>query len=523
MADTMPMRRNPTIHSLPDGSYEVRWSTERKPDQSARLDTQQEAQAVADRQRAAMDRDDRYRWKRVKRGIWTRPGANGRPMFQIVFRDADGRQRRETVNDHRITVAERKLREREHRRDRGERVTNDPRLTFNQAADMWWEMRAENLRPNTRASYRTSLNRDRHADGTLKPERARPGTGLRTYFGRQRLRQIGPGEIAKFINHRKAERAKGWTIRGDLTVISNVFKHAARHEGFAGPNPVAALDREERPTTEDAKPKRVLNSEEVDRLVAAVPDRYKLLFELAAKTGARIGETLGIVWGDVDLDSDIVGFTHQLDRNGNRVPLKTARSRRRVEIDPALAAKLRAAKLAAPASRDSALVFTTRNGTGHDRKNVGDVLERAVERAGLGSPVVIGQRWQQRTRNGAAAVVLRVAGDQVRVEVEGARQLDLTCATLRASHRLHTDRPEDMAPTFHSLRHAHGSELIAEGWDIEEVSARLGHANVQVTARIYVHEYDRARRSKSRKDRLAVMYARRRKTTNRDAVALPAR
>jgi hypothetical protein len=33
------------------------------------------------------------------------------------------------------------------------------------------------------------------------------------------------------------------------------------------------------------------------------------------------------------------------------------------------------------------------------------------------------------------------------------------------------------APTFHCLRHSHGSALIAAGWDIEEVSARLGHSH----------------------------------------------
>jgi integrase len=48
--------------------------------------------------------------------------------------------------------------------------------------------------------------------------------------------------------------------------------------------------------------------------------------------------------------------------------------------------------------------------------------------------------------------------------------------------------------------------LIAAGWDIEEVSARLGHANIGTTQRIYVHAYDAARRSEQRRSRLAPMY-----------------
>ena len=62
------------------------------------------------------------------------------------------------------------------------------------------------------------------------------------------------------------------------------------------------------------------------------------------------------------------------------------------------------------------------------------------------------------------------------------------------------------APTFHCLRHSHASALIAAGWDIEEVSSRLGHTNVATTQRIYVHQFDAARRSPERRNRLAALY-----------------
>jgi integrase len=41
--------------------------------------------------------------------------------------------------------------------------------------------------------------------------------------------------------------------------------------------------------------------------------------------------------------------------------------------------------------------------------------------------------------------------------------------------------------TFHSLRHTHASQLIAEGIDIVTISRRLGHANPTVTLRVYAH------------------------------------
>ncbi len=59
------------------------------------------------------------------------------------------------------------------------------------------------------------------------------------------------------------------------------------------------------------------------------------------------------------------------------------------------------------------------------------------------------------------------------------------------------------APTFHTFRHTHGSMLIADGRDIAEVSARLGHSNTTVTLSVYVHEFDKMKRSSERRDRLA--------------------
>ena len=140
------------------------------------------------------------------------------------------------------------------------------------------------------------------------------------------------------------------------------------------------------------------------------------------------------------------------------MPLKTKRSRRVLEVTPRLIAELRRLKLKSRRSGAHHLVFVTREDTPHDQRNVGGrVLERAVQRAGLEA----------------------VEHDGVIV------------------------RP---APTFHSLRHSHASALIAAGWDIEEVSARLGHADVATTMRIYVHQFDAARRSDDRRSRLAGLY-----------------
>ena len=129
------------------------------------------------------------------------------------------------------------------------------------------------------------------------------------------------------------------------------------------------------------------------------------------------------------------------------MPLKTKRLRRCIEITPTLVTKLRAHKLATARSGPHDFVFTSRAGTPHDHRNIGGrVLAGAVKTAGL----------EAIKRDGQVI---------------------------------------EPAPTFHNLRHSHGSALIAAGWDLEEVSARLGHADVGTTQRAYIHAYDAARQA----------------------------
>ena len=48
--------------------------------------------------------------------------------------------------------------------------------------------------------------------------------------------------------------------------------------------------------------------------------------------------------------------------------------------------------------------------------------------------------------------------------------------------------------TFHQLRHAAASRLIASGLDDELIADQLGHGDTNLTRRIYGHVYDRAER-----------------------------
>jgi len=114
----------------------------------------------------------------------------------------------------------------------------------------------------------------------------------------------------------------GWTSHGALMTLSGVMRKAKR-DGLIAANPVAELERDERPRTETGEA-RVLDEGEIAALLGEATT-FRTLVAIGVFAGPRIGESLGLVWGDVDFDRGFVCVRYQLDRNRQRVPLKTAR------------------------------------------------------------------------------------------------------------------------------------------------------------------------------------------------------
>jgi integrase len=389
--------------------------------------------------------------KRVE-GVYTRTRASGEQVFIIGYRASDGKQVWQTVEGG-VMAAKAALTDVQARKNKGERVIPNPRLTFEAAAEAWFEAWASNLRPATRDVYRS------HLDTHLLPA-----------FGRRRLDSIDTSDIARLVARmgtgsyrsevaqRTASRARGsevesgyraWTIRGTLTVCGRVFEYARGRMHWQGQNPVRDLQNGERPTS-DQRERRVLTRDELERLLAAADAHSLPVFAFAAGTGCRLGEVLGLKWRAIDLDAGTATISHQVDRHGGHVELKTKRSRRTIELPTELVAMLRGLKMAAPAehSGPDAYVFATRNGTPYQHRNIsGRALSRAVKRAGL-------------------------------------------------------DHDPEHLPTMHSFRHSFASAWIASGGDVVELSAHLGHRDPSITMTTYSHEFEKAARSDARRTRL---------------------
>lgn len=142
-------------------------------------------------------------------------------------------------------------------------------------------------------------------------------------WGSKTLKEMRPITVEKWLEnlpHAPATRAK---IRN---LLSALFQHAIRY-GWAENNPIRAV----RTSAKRLREPDVLTPEEIQELLLELGEPCKTMALLAALTGLRISEILGLQWQDVDLDGAILhlrrGVVNQEISN-----LKTIASRRPLPI-----------------------------------------------------------------------------------------------------------------------------------------------------------------------------------------------
>jgi len=269
------------------------------------------------------------------------------------------------------------------------------------------------------------------------------------------------------IRELRAEGKSEATIETICKAARRTFKFAARHMGWRGESPFDHLENGERPRLSEAARRRIFEGDELAETIAAASEPWRTLFAFAAVTGARLSETLGLVWADLDL-SDVysasVSFAFQVDRKGKRQSLKTDESRRELELPRSLAVMLAEHKVRSPHSQELDFVFASRSGR--------PLSQRNVLRA------------------------LRVAMGNAQAE-DGSPTFPVLHGVDRDGKALPT--PRGAVPSFHAFRHTAASQAIRDGESAEEVSWQLGHRSSVVTRAVYIRELRDAERSTQRR------------------------
>jgi integrase len=309
------------------------------------------------------------------------------------------------------------------------RATMPTRLTVAELLDDWLAVARRHLSANTRAEYeRISSKR------------------LRPHLGDVRLSELRPVHIARMLDQLRQPGANRRGTKGDKGLSETSLQHTlgvlrtalswAVRQRLISHNPADDVDR---PQREDRE-MRVWSADELANFLDhAADDRLHALFRLAAFTGMRRSELLGLRWSDVDLEAATVSVRRTRTRVSydmhEAARTKTRAGTRVVDIDPATVAVLRRWATAQKAERlawgsaytDSGYVFTTEDGRPLHADQAANRFARLVKAAGV--------------------------------------------PTIR----------------FHDLRHTHASLLLARGTPVLDVSRRIGHASAAMTLDVYGH------------------------------------
>jgi integrase len=291
-----------------------------------------------------------------------------------------------------------------------------PTIGFAEWADQW--LASLERKPTTVDSYRSTIAQ------------------AKELFGGERVRRIGPEDIARF-NRILRERGCSPSTRAKHLRVLGACLQAAIYYRYADSNPVRELPPAQRPRPE-RKEAAYFENDELPRLFAHLHgEPFRVLCLVALKTGMRQGELLALRWADVDLDQAVI----------------------RVR-----------------ASYTGGSLGTPKNSERRDVDLISDVVEllagwrASCSSDDLVSPGKNGHRFLSPT------VVLR-------------RHL----YPAMAAARIQRVGPTQEKRTFHSLRHTFAKRALESGAQITWLSRHLGHSSLKVTTDIYGH-WERAER-----------------------------
>lgn len=377
--------------------------------------------------------------------------SNG--TLEIGYRDSAGKQRWKTVAGG-ITAARTERDTILSARGRGEIIQPNPKLRFGDAADRWLAEQVVDRAPSTQASAKS------YVENHLRPR-----------WGGRRMDAIDVADAAKLVRDLRMQGLAEWTISGILGAANRIFKFARRHCRWRGENPIGLLEAGERPKVSETPERRIYTGAELEQVLAASWEPWTTLFRLALVVGARESEPLGLWWENLyldDLDAATIRFTHQVDRRGNRVALKTEESKATLPLPRSTAVVMLEHKARSLHTGPKSFVFATRSGRPLGQRNVLRALYRAQELARAPEGLPTFPELFEHDEHGHLVVDKRGAYVLRRVPRKELPAL----------------------PDFHALRHTAAMDCE----DAEEARDLLRHRNSNVTRAVYrAHFADKRR------------------------------
>ena len=294
-------------------------------------------------------------------------------------------------------------------------------ITFKEATDKWLETypALAGPRQSTIEGY----------EGVLR---------LHVYprFGGKAFTKVRREDIRMLVAELVAQGKSRGLIKHVVAPIRSVFNEAIE-AGLQLPNPAARIGRFLRDRSDPAHRIDPLTAEEEARLLGTARHSYPRHFSLllcALRTGMRLGELLGLQWGDIDFQGRFIEVRRSLVEGG-RIELPKNGKIRRVDLSLLL----------------------------------GETLEKLrVRRA----EEALAKGWKQ-------------VPEWVFCNEEG-RPIWKSDFERRVFHKA-LEKAKLRRIRFHDLRHTFASRPLQNGESVVYVKDQLGHHSIKVTVDVYGH------------------------------------
>jgi integrase len=187
---------------------------------------------------------------------------------------------------------------------------------FSEFSARYEKMILPQLKPSTQAGYRSYLS------GHLKP-----------YWGKRPMREIDTESVQLFVSG-LAKDPK--TVRNIIGILKAMWVYA-RAWSYVSHNPLDGLFL----STRIRKEQRYFTMEEAQRIIAGADEPLRTIFWMAAETGLRAGELLGLRVADINFERKVVEVRQSVWRGTVQTP-KNTNAIRSVAISGELCNHLRA-------------------------------------------------------------------------------------------------------------------------------------------------------------------------------------
>lgn len=281
------------------------------------------------------------------------------------------------------------------------------------------------------------------------------------YLGDMETSKLSGYQIEKaYVKIKKNENLSDYGIYRIHHRLKHILNQAVQ-EGTIDRNPCLAINGIKLPRVDEkTKKTKRFTLDQIKKLSKILQesdkDGYIVSVWLALTTGMRRGEILALHWGDVDLENGRIFIDHQYGKEKKRKNTKTSKSKRVISIDK-----------------------TTVKYLEDWKKQQQKVFDKLQLKVSDNSPVcsnINGQyidpdlhgRWRRNffVKNGFA----KFNKKEEWTDSRGIKRYKYS---------------DYQGPTFHALRNAQATMLVAGGVDPKTVQARLGHEQITTTLQIY--------------------------------------